>query len=333
MSNVSGYSFKAVANLLLNTSESVKNTRLKSILFEKDTSGSMDDANLTRLGTNAGLMERYKRCKNSTTVTLSGLLDLYFFRQTRYLLNSIPLTLILNSTSNAFRLISAEMPTQDYRIQILDYSLILAHVYPSAAALLAHQDLLNDSKLVRYFYIKEDLRRYCISSGSSSFFIQDMFQSKVPQRLLIYFVNSSAHSGSMGENPFNFHHHDISEIRVTVNGETAPGGVINTDFDNEDFAEAYDSIFKTKPQNRDGVTNEITHGITPHDYANGYFFAHINFQPQSFEGSFFPLRNDGAVRLELTFKRPLTQPVVLMALAYMGNHIDCDFARNIFVSH
>ena len=93
------------------------------------------------------------------------------------------------------------------------------------------------------------------------------------------------------------------------------------------------SIFKTKPQNRDGATNVITHGITPHDYAYGYFFAHINFQPQSFEGSFFPLRNDGAVRLELTFKRPLTQPVVLMALAYMGNHIDCDFARNIFVSH
>ena len=331
VSNVSGYSFKALANVLLDTSESVKNTKLKSALFEKDTGGSVNDANLSVVASNEGLKRRFERCKNSKVVTLHGSLDLDFFKQNRLLLNNIPLTLILNTTSNSFRLMSAEVPAQDYRIQILDYSLTLAHVQPTPTALLAHQEMLNDSKLVRYFYIKEDLRRYTVSSGSSSFFIQDMFQSRVPQRMLIYFVNSSAHSGSMGENPFYFHHHNVSEIRVTVNGETAPGGVITTDFDNDDFAEAYESIFNTRPQNRDG--NEITNGITPYDYANGYFFAHINFQPQSFAGSFFPLRNDGAVRLELKFKRPLQQTIVLMALAYMGNHIECDFARNIFVSH
>ena len=58
VSNISGYSFKAMANLLLETSDAVKKTLLKSVMFEWDTPGAMNDPNLTELVSNKGLKKR-----------------------------------------------------------------------------------------------------------------------------------------------------------------------------------------------------------------------------------------------------------------------------------
>lgn len=331
VTNISGYAFKAVVNTLLNTSESVKNTSLYSQMYAKDTAGCHDDVNPTFVGTNKGLTERYERCKNSKVVTLSGFIDVDFFNMQKYLANGISLTLILTNTSNAFRLLTAEEPTPDYRIEILDYTLIMAHVHPSPNALLATQELLSENSLLRYFYIKETFHRYSITSGVTNFFCENLFSNSIPQRMVIFFMASGAQTSSFKSNPYLFAHYGLTRLALTINGETAPGGIISTNFEQDDFSEAYSTIMRTNPQTL-GRGMEVTNGITAKDYANGNFFVHLNLQPQSFMGSFFPLKSEGSTRLELRFSSPLPETIIMGVIAYTGSFVEVDYARNVFLA-
>ena len=67
-----------------------------------------------------------------------------------------------------------------------------------------------------YSYERKRLQTYSVASGSM-FFRQDLvFQTKVPDKLMVALANSNAFNGDTSLNPFNFQNYDLREITVSI---------------------------------------------------------------------------------------------------------------------
>ena len=81
-------------------------------------------------------------------------------------------------------------------------------------------------------------------------------------------VDSTAHSGDIEKNPFNFKHYDCSEASIVVNGIHEPAEGFKIDINAGNYIDLYtDFLLNT------GVDNEDRDfGIKLEDYIGGNFF-------------------------------------------------------------
>ena len=105
----------------------------------------------------------------SQPVELLSKIDVDVFKMNKYLLNGVTIDLNLTPTSSRFRLQSANKEKTDYKLEIIDITLILKHVTPSGLILLGHQDvMLKEISRAKYFYTKEELRKFNLAKDTSS---------------------------------------------------------------------------------------------------------------------------------------------------------------------
>lgn len=323
-----GHCFKAIISNLVELSNSKKKSRLQTSMFYDDTPGCLEAVNVGPLGANEGLKKRYEFFKESKIVELFGTLDVDVFKIRRYLLNNVNIQVVLHSTSTPFRLMSA-CTSPNYKIEILDISLIMCHVTPSNPILLAHQELMKEqNKLALYPFIQEDLRKFVIPKSSNSFYVGDLFQGKCPDRMILAMVSSAAVSGAYNKNPFNFKHNNLSMLSISVNGVQIPDGVIKTDFVQDAYTSAYDALFNTIPRDSD---NGGDNGISYTAFKQGFALFSIDFLPQTRSGQFYPLKKDGIVKLEMRFDKPLVDTTVLLVLTYSPSYFEIDYTRKVYL--
>jgi hypothetical protein len=58
--------------------------------------------------------------------------------------------------------------------------------------------------------------RYAIAGGITGTNVQLNFPGKRPKRLFLAFATNAAVSGAFGQNPFNFQHFGLTNLKVTV---------------------------------------------------------------------------------------------------------------------
>ena len=73
-------------------------------------------------------------------------------------------------------LISSNKEATDYRLKIVDITLILKHVTPTGLILLSHQDVMvKEISRAKYFYTKGELRKFNLARDTSSYNIEDAY--------------------------------------------------------------------------------------------------------------------------------------------------------------
>ena len=85
-----------------------------------------------------------------------------------------------------------------------------------------------------------------------------MFQFDKPSQIIVGFVASTAYQGSYTKNPFNFVHKDLNQIALYVNDISLPGQPMQLNFDDNDYLEAYNSIFKSFGVDTQNKGNDIS---------------------------------------------------------------------------
>lgn len=313
------YSYKAMINALLD-SERADSPELQCSMYYKDTGARMNAVNLTS-GGNSGLKKRAAFFKGSQQVEMMGRLDLDVFKVQRLLLNGVSLSINLSPTNTAFRLLSAN-ESPDYKIELVDISLRLTHVTPANHVLLAHQNVLKDNENMRanYYYMREDLRRFTIAKDASTFYLEDAFNGKIPDSCVLCFVPSANMSGSYTKNPYEFVTTDLQYISLTASGLPAPRGPITLD-DNL-FIDAYADLYQGKQM---GI-------ITREDFMNGYGLFRVDFGLNNKKADFYPAVKEGSVRIELRFKEPTAEPLIVLCLIKYPARYSIDYARNVYMS-
>ena len=319
-----GYAYRSMINTLLDDNGG-NDSDLECSMFVKDTAGSMNEATI-RFASNVGFVERSRRMEGSRTVELMAKLDLDVFKVKKCLINGVTLDICLTPTSHNFRLMTANISTTDYILEIQDISLIVKQVLPSNPILVGHQEVMEkELSRARYFYIKEELRKFSLAKGTSSFYVEDAFNGKIPQKMVIAFVAGDAMTGDIRSNPFNFKHYHINYINVSLSGNPTPRGPLTFDFNSGNYQQCYGDLYRGKTGTSD------KRRITLSEYPEGYSLFVVDLAPQNYD-KYYPANRDGNARIELRFAKPLPESVVMLVRVSYPSLYEVDYARNIYLA-
>ena len=213
------YPYRAMIETLLNYGEEAKTSQLSMAMFYKDTPGKMDVANPVAAddATNKGLKVRYDFTKESQIVDMMGPIHSDIFFQDRLMLNGVNLRIKLNRAKNSFCLMSsAAAPT--FKVVITEAILFVRKVKLASSIILGHAAALKHSS-AKYPVRRIDCKVLSIPRGFSSFNPDNIFLGHIPKRIVLVLVDTQAYNGTYSTNPFNFKHHNLTQVGVYVDGE------------------------------------------------------------------------------------------------------------------
>ena len=87
-----------------------------------------------------------------------------------------------------------------------------------------YRELMSDmtKKIVSYPTVRSEIRTYNIARNTLHYEINNPFQNRLPNMVIVGLVTSTAFNGAVGENPFSFRQFNLVSIKQVVRGETYP---------------------------------------------------------------------------------------------------------------
>ena len=189
-----------------------------------------------------------------------------------------------------------------------------------------------ETKNALYQFTRVETKSYSVSSGTNNVYLDNMFQGNRPSKLVFGFVATAAYNGNYTRNPFKFHHYNVTDIRVIVDGQTIPGRPQKMDFDSAKgtpFMESYVNLYESL-----GMTGKDYGGdLTPELFSHGHSLFVYNLEPTYPTAKYINLKKHANVRVELNFKFPLPETITVVFYAEHTALFEVDNARNVIVSN
>jgi len=199
-----------------------------------------------------------------------------------------------------------------YKTEILDATLKVCCNKMSSGTLAAHDKML-DTKNALYPYTHSMMRVFNIPAGSYTWAMDNLFQEKVPSRVVVGVVPEQAYSGSTSRNPFNFQHWHVNYISFLVNGHPRPGQPFEPDYDNRGYMAPY--IAMAKKYRDDGTR------VTPLEYPSGYCLYVFHVEENN------SIIKQGNSRIILKMSKALPESVSIIVYGEFPALMEIDKAR------
>jgi len=325
-SSTNTYPYKAMLETLLSYGEDAKKSQLTSEMFYKDDAGRMDEVVTTAAGDhvpNEGLNQRRALVTTSRVFDMMGRLHSDMFMQDRYLLNEVGVKIKLIRSRDNFCL----MGDADGKLIVTHASLFVRKVKLSPSVFLAHAKAL-ESNTAKYPIKRVVCKSFAIPANYLDSNHEKLFSGQLPTRIVVGFVDNRGFNGSRAHNPFNFHHYQLNEISIYLDGHQQYAlKPLQPNFANGLYVRTYNSLFAgTNKLNRDEGNF-----ITRKDYPNGYCLYAFDLTADLAEDDYFNLVKQGSVRLSMKFAQALPHTVSVVAYAEFDNIVEIDRGRNLLV--
>jgi len=309
------YQYKSHILNMLSHGSSYKNTLLTSELFYADS--KPDTFNVS---TNEGFKKRMEFSASSASFEMIGkICESVWTGQTKYFPPSVEIRITLRRSEPSFALVGTTSATAvfPYKIQFDQAVLYVKRhiVHPSIVA--QHQKLSKLQYPLRTF----ETRTFSIPASSQTVLSETLFRSKLPEFLIITFVDSLAITGKLDKSPFNFQAFKLQNIQATVDGDSSIYRSLDFDIDNKISLLGYNTLLTTVPNNPE------EHGLSREDYLNGNFMICLDLNPRS--GGNFQADRFGQVKLDLRFKTPLSNTITCIVLASFQGKLEIDSHKNV----
>jgi hypothetical protein len=313
------YAFKAYLKSLAGTSEQTKTSYLSAQNFFKE------NGDLNSISSNAGALKRCKRFSESAEVELEGPILEDFFSCKRYILNNTPLEIKLFRSRQEFAILTET--DKKYKLEILDICFRAAYVHVTAGVITGHSKALERSNAI-YPYTKVEMKSFNISSGSSQFNFDNIFNNGCPTHVLAVFVDSDAFTGDFKKNCFNFEMFKLHEIELSADGQPVPSRAMTVKHDKTGREIITPFI---RMQECLSVDNQVLgNGITQEDFVNGHaLFCFKTYGSQ--EGGLMEIKRNANMRINGTFSSPLTSPVTIIIYAEFPSVVEIEGSRNVII--
>jgi len=261
------YHYKAYLEKLLNYGSDASGTNLMSILWYLDSSQELKDNN--------GYTTRLKYIGNSQTVKLYGRLHADLFNSDKMIINGVDINIKLTRTPEAFYLLASTDDTK-VRIKILDATLFITQVELKPPLLLAHANVLAMKRKAHYPVTHRQIKTFTARSGTQQISINNAFLGPVPDRILKVLVKNAAFVGSASTNPFHFHHYDMTNLVLYVNGVQRPSEPLTMECSSPFGAtRAYETLFSSTAIHHD----DRAHMITIEIFIKGFYILGFDLTP------------------------------------------------------
>ena len=87
-----------------------------------------------------------------------------------------------------------------------------------------HPDILKsharalEDKPAFYPLLKTEVKTFAVGKGQYNVNLDDIYQGKIPNRLILGMVSADAYAGDLTKNPFNFKHYNFDFMCLYVKG-------------------------------------------------------------------------------------------------------------------
>ena len=175
---------------------------------------------------------------------MMGRLHHDMFQQEKLLLSKTDINVVLTRAANEFCLMSAKK--KEYKVIFNDAQLLVQRVSATDKTSVAIEKALERGR-AKYTVNKIQCKDITIPPGNRSITEDRLFNGKIPNRVIIVFVDNDAFHGSYSTNPYNFQHMNVSEIGLSINGQPPPYSeplkLIFNDNGSGQYIRAYHALF------------------------------------------------------------------------------------------
>ena len=330
-STTNNYPYRAMIQILTESSLVEDANKLQSQLFYKDTQGQMDATGSA--DGNLGLFNRYVLTSQSKSVDMEGPLYHDIFQMKRYILNQVDIQVRLYRSKSTFCLMSKSENTE-YTVFLEDVVLKVMKVCVNPGIIWGHNEALSTTPS-KYPYIRTEIKMMAIPSGQSTFIWDNIFQSTRPLRVYVGFVCSDAVSGNLKKNPFNFKHYHLNQINLFCDGVSyGNGGPMKLSFEKKS-GQSVMPMFMNLLRTDGKWTGSGGGNITRSELDGGYALYAFSLEPmfEGFENNFkyLNLQKRGNLRLEVQFGSPLSETVTCVLYAKFPGYFEIDKTRNVIL--
>jgi hypothetical protein len=244
------------------------------------------------------------------------------------LINGVDMNIKLTRAPEAFYLLGTSDDAK-VRIKILDATLFVTQVELKPPLLLAHANVLGMKRKEHLPVTHTQIKIFTAGSWAQQISIDNAFLGPIPERLLIGLVKNSAFVGSTTTNPFHFHHFDMSNLVLYVNGVQHPAEPLTMDCSSPfGVTRAYETLFSSTGIHYD----DRGHMINLEMFKKGFYILGFDLTPdREANEEHISLPRQGNGRIEARFKKPLSEPVTCILYAEFPGHIEIDNSRNFTV--
>jgi hypothetical protein len=234
------------------------------------------------------------------------------------LINGVDMNINLTRTPEAFYLLAPNNDT-NVRIKILDATLFTTQVELKPHLLLAHANVLAMKRKAHYNITHTQIKTFTGSSRTQQIYIINVILGPVPERILIVLLKNAAFVGSANTNPFHFHHYDMTNLVLYVNGVQHPWEPLPMDCSLPFGAtRAYETLFPCTCI----YHNDRAHMTTLEMFTKGFYILGFDLTPdREADEEHISFPRQGNVRIEAFFKKPLPEPVTCIWYAEFPGHI------------
>lgn len=280
------YPWKAAIETLLNFGKDAKESQLHSIFYHRD----VDNA--------AGLQRRQELTQQSKTFELCGPLHVDLFFQDRYLLNEVPIRVVLTRSTPTFTLHSEEA-NPNFKIDIQQAILFVRRVKVTPSIEIAHAKALQRSNAL-YPLNRSEIEVLPIGTGVQVLTKDTLFSGRVPRKMVIGFLSSSSFNGGYNDSPFRFLNQGVKRIDITLDGEPVADTPLSCDFDRDLYLRAYQGMFTSMNRSYADFGTDITF----QDYKNYYSLFCFDLTSDSCGNTtdHFELERKGHLRVVVAFE-------------------------------
>jgi hypothetical protein len=318
------YPYKSYFNAILGYTKDARTSYLSA-------AGFFDDKN-TKVEFNEKQSQIIRPVEITTdgkgqTIELEGKLHLDFFAQPKALLGGVQMKLFLIPNDPKFYLILKDNTILPH-VEFEDISLFMNRSKVSYPVVSAHSRALMKGT-AKYPIVRGLVKAFNINSGTIDTTIDNAVFGVIPRRIFIVLVSNQAFSGSYLINPYNFQKYDLNFLAVHIDGQQFPMKPYTPDFDKKFYSREYLALFESLNQ----LTTDSTISLTKEEWANGNVIYGFNFSPDLGDdccktGYASPI-SSGALKIELKFKRPLTETVSVLMYCEFDSLIEIDINREV----
>ena len=362
------YAYRSYLETLLNYDVSAKQSQLSSAMYYKDTAGEMDEAgslpgsttiniknytldpsdgsftnntsdekvSIPVPGTgNQGFAKRHTFIENSKKFTLSGPIFTDVFMSDRLLINMLDLKVVLNRSYNEFCLMDKNSSSKNPKVELTDVVLKIRKVKVDQTIRDSTEVLLKQTPAI-YPVRRVVCKALSIAPGLPNVRLDNIFSGLVPTSFVFGLADSNAYTGDYSKNPFNFKHHDISTITLSVNGEEIPFKQLRLKFPNPsdteskkktvDFIQAYNTLFSGTGK----MFSNMGLDITRDDYPRGFTLFAFDLTPDMCNtADYFNTVQRGTLSVDITFEKDTIEAISMVCYSDFENIIRIDSERNV----
>jgi hypothetical protein len=190
---------------------------------------------------NSRLVKMMGFMQHSRELDMCGRIHCDIFLQGRAMLSEVKVKLVLTPSKPDFCLMGVGAGA--FKVKILN---VVVHVCKIKISLSTYNGIAKalETANAKYPIICVNCKATTVPQNLSSISINNLYMGQLPKRMICALTDNQGVIGDITKNPFNFHHYNVSDLTVLIDGKECGIKLFKLNYGTRQYIMAYE-VFST----------------------------------------------------------------------------------------